>query len=309
MSANLCTRCGRPAPDGDLCHAEALNLAEELRTAAGHADDAGTVIGRQARYGTGTRGGRDQPLPVDLTAAADYAAARNTITTWIRHISENSGPTIPTHQHAAGPVCQHECGHVSCRALQRPTPPIPLADATRWLADQVGWLRTRPEAEQAFDELGYACQVLTRLVDRPEPPQLRLVGMCDCGRILYAPHSRDVVQCRASNCGASWNVTESQDILRAALDNRHVTAAEAAHLAGFLDTDRTGRQIRKLVNKWAERDQITAHEVLVKHHHRDTCEDDCAKLSDTIATYRFGDVADRIANTPRRTASAAEMGA
>ncbi|GIE84595.1 hypothetical protein Are01nite_10750 [Actinoplanes regularis] len=80
--------------------------------------------------------------------------------------------------------------------------------------------------------------------------------MCDCGRILYAPHGRDIVQCKASNCGASWNVDESQEILRAALDEKHVTAAEAAHLAGFLETDRTGCQIRKLVNKWNEREVL-----------------------------------------------------
>lgn len=308
MTTTTCVRCERPT-DGYVCHPDALSLAESLREAAGHAEDAPTVIGRQARYGGGSRGVRDRPLPLDLTAAEDYAAARNTVVTWARHIVENGGPALPAHQRAVGPVCHHQCGHVSCRALQRPLPPIPLADATRWLADQLGWLRTRPEAGQAFDELDYACQVLTRLVDRPEPPQLRLVGMCDCGRVIYAPHGRDIVQCRASNCGASWNVTESQDILRQALDNRHVTAAEAAHLAGFIDTDRTGSQIRKLINKWAQRDVLDAHDVLVKHRHTTECEGDCTTASDTIATYRFGDVADRIASTPRRATQAAEMGA
>jgi hypothetical protein len=278
VTQQACARCGRPTQDGYVCHEDAQSLAEDLREAAGHAEDAWTVISRQTRYGGGLRGNGDQPLPVDFTASAERAAVDHTISTWTRELTTQ--------------------------------PPAQLHDAMRWLAGHVNQLRAHPDAAQAFDELHHACQTLRRLVDRPGAAGLRLVGMCDCGRILYAPHGRDIVQCRATNCGASWNVDKSQAILRKALDNRHVTAAEAAHLAGFIDTDRTGQQIRKLVNKWAERDQIEVHEVLVKHQHRETCEPDCTTASDTIATYRFGDIADRLAATPRRTAAqAAEMGA
>ncbi|MBB4755312.1 hypothetical protein BJ964_009583 [Actinoplanes lobatus] len=297
---NTCVICERPTPDGEACHQCARDLAETLREAAGHAEDAWTVIARQTRYGAGSRGGREQPPIVDFTAADDYAAARNTLTTWILHVIEQDGPTIPTPQRAAGPVCALQCGHVSCRALQRPTPPIPLADATRWLADQTTWLRTRPEAEQAFDELGYACQILTRLVDRPEPPQLRLVGMCDCGKILYARHGVDVVECKGEHCGATWHVDRSQTILRAALDERLVTAGEAAHLAGYLDTDRSAKQIRALVDVWGKRGRINpADHVLVKHTHRG-CDDDCAEVRDIVPVYRFGDIAALMATAERR---------
>ena len=107
---------------------------------------------------------------------------------------------------------------------------------------------------------GVTLDQLERLVDSP-PTGRRLVGMCDCGQILYAAADRAVVQCkgRPRSCGATWDVERSQDILMDHLDGQLVTAAEAAHLGGFLDTDRTQEQIRKLVNKWAERGQLAAH--------------------------------------------------
>ena len=291
MSAR-CVRCGAPT-DATICRAEARTLADELLVAAGHAEDAWTVIARQTRYGAGSRGGRERPLPVDLAASADFDAVENTLTTWFRHVAETRPPLT-------GPACMG-CGHDSCEAIRDRQPPATLADATRWLARQIGWLRVRPEAEEAFDELHDACRILARLVDRPGAPGLRLVGMCDCGRILYAPHGRDTVTCKNSTCGASWNVERSQQILRKALDERLVTAGEAAHLGAFLDTDRTQKQIRALVDAWARRRRIEARgEVSEEHRHRPDCETECELLLDWIPTYRFGDIAARMAVTPRR---------
>lgn len=282
-----CVRCGKPTSDGPVCHRPcALSLTQELTEAAGNAEDAWTVIARQARYGAGARGGREQPLPVDLTASDRYAIAENVIGTWARHVVETRRTELPARRPTIGPLCElpHDCRHGSCDAIQRRRPPAQLTEAARWLATQTGWLRMRPEAGEAFDELHDACHVLQRLVDRPGTAGLRLVGMCDCGRILYAPHGRDVVQCKASNCGASWHVDRSQAILRAALDERLVTAAEAAHLAAWLNTDRTQQQIRKLINAWSSRGQIIAHGEI-----------------DSEPTFRFGDVAERLARTPRRS--------
>jgi hypothetical protein len=278
VSANRCTRCGRPTPDGDLCHAEALNLAEALREAAGHADDAWTVIARQTRYGGGLRGNGDQSLPVDFTASAERAAVDNTISTWTRELTTQ--------------------------------PPTQLHDAMQWLADHANQLRAIPNAAQAFDELHHACQTLRRLVDRPGAAGLRLVGMCDCGRILYAPHGRDIVQCRASNCGATWHVERSQAILRRALDNRLVAPGEAAHLGAYLDTERSVKQIRALVDSWGKRQRLEPHgQVLVKHQHGKGCENGCKQTTDTVTTYRFGDIVDLMATTLRRTSRATEKGA
>lgn len=275
MSNPTCVRCGRPTPDGYACHQCASELAGAIKEASGHAEDAWTVIARQARYGGGFRASHDRPLPVDLAAAEQLAVAENTIGTWARHVAEEAGAQ----------------------------PPTSLAGAARWLATQVGWLRGRPEAGEAFDELHDACRVLVRLVDRPGGEGLRLVGMCDCGRILYARHGRNEVECKP--CGLRWDVDESQAILRGALDERLVTAAEAAHLAAYLDTDRGSEQIRKLVNKWASRGELVAHgEVRIEP---DPADPDGSEQ--VIRSYRFGDIAERLARAPRRAVRVAEMGA
>ncbi|WP_412736987.1 hypothetical protein [Krasilnikovia sp. MM14-A1259] len=190
----------------------------------------------------------------------------------------------------AGPMCTGlagSCGHDSCASIRRRWPGPSLALEAAWLSRQVEWLRKHQAAAEAFEDLHRACEALARLVDRP--PDKDLVGMCDCGKVLYAPQGADVVRCPESNCRLKWNVAESRGILRKALDGRLVTAAEAARLGQYLDTDRTQEQIRKLINAWASRHMIAAH---------GQAEDDDGLIE---ATYRFGDISDRLARTPRRS--------
>lgn len=285
-----CVRCGRGLPDGGLvCHAEAQELSDALRAAAGYAEDASTLSVRAARYQAGGRGGSgDSPLP-DLTRADRYDRAANAITGWARIAVEETGRR-PRWRPAIGPLCPPtgiRCDHGSCEAIRRRTAPDPVALAAAWLAQQTGWLRTHPAAGEAFDELHAACDDLARLVD--VPPDRDLVGMCDCGKVLYAVRGRTTVQCPVPTCKLTWDVERSREILRQALDGKLVTAAEAARLGQYLDTDRTQEQIRKLVAKWAQRGHLLAHGELQAE-----------------PAYRFGDVADRLARTPRRAGRAAD---
>lgn len=286
MTAPLCVRCGRPTPDGYGCEACGRELAGVLLTASGHADDAEAVVARQARYGAGGRGGRGEPLPVDLTAATRLALVSNAVTTWARHVIDESGATMPRYRPVAGPGCPIGwCGHGSCAAIRRGRRPSVLGEAAGWLATKVDWIRKRPEAAEAFTDLHHACAQLARLVDRP--PDKDLVGMCDCGKVLYAPRGKVEVQCPETTCGLRWNVEQSRNILRRSLDGKLVTAAEAARLAQYLDTDRTQDQIRKLINAWSSRALIEAHGEI-----------------EGEPTFRFGAIAERLARTPRRTARA-----
>jgi hypothetical protein len=210
-------------------------------------------------------------MPVDLAASAKLRPIENTIGTWARHVAEEARQTIPP------PVWP---------SFNR------TAAAARWLSLHVDWLRGRPEADEAFGELHDACRELVRLIDRPADREL--VGMCDCGKVLYAPHGRTEVTCPVPTCELRWDVAESRAILRRALDGKLVTAAEAARLGQYLDTDRTQEQIRKLINAWSSRSLIVAHGEI-----------------DAEPAFRFGDVSERLARTPRRTAAreTAEMGA
>jgi hypothetical protein len=348
MSTPQCVRCGRPMADGAYaCTGCAQERADTLMTAAGHAEDAWTVIARQTRYGTGGRARADpepasvdtdrrrnavtafawaasieRPLagglrpgiiPPDLSASDRLADITNTVTTWARHVCEERGAELPARRPLLGPLCElgTECPHASCAGIRFRRPPSDLGEAAAWLATQLDWLRMQREAAEAFDELDDACGLLARLVDRPGDRDDRLVGMCDCGRILYAPHWRDVVQCKP--CGASWNVSESQAILLRHLDGKLVTVPEALDMAGWLDVDRTREQIRKLLTKWAAYGQIAAHGQVWRDPTAAELEEDPEVGQVAVPTYRFGEIRARLAETPRRerapAPTAAEMGA
>lgn len=90
MTAQLCAVCGSPVADAYVCTRDIAALAQALQAAAGHAEDAEAVLARQTRYGAGGRGGNDEPLPVDLTAADRLRAVENTMTTWARLLAEET---------------------------------------------------------------------------------------------------------------------------------------------------------------------------------------------------------------------------
>ncbi len=156
----------------------------------------------------------------------------------------------------------------------------PIADAARYLAANIHVLRGLPEAGEAFADLDRACRDLERLVDRPADREL--VGMCDCGKVLYAVRGRGVVRCPERTCELTWDVAESRDILRKHLGDRLVTLPEAARLAAYLDSDRTQDNIRKLLA--ARLSQLGQHGDI----HGEPA-------------YRFGDVVALLATVPRRT--------
>jgi hypothetical protein len=285
VTQNECAVCGRPSPDGYACVACAVDrprqLLAEITDMLGAALD---VAHRQARHGT-SGGGSGKPgsaLPLNLGATARLDGVRTALTTWWRHIAEER----------VGGTWVVFAGE-------------PIEQAAIWLSGQLEWMRHRPEVEEFLTDIKAAHRIIRGIA---EPNQHRvIVGLCDCGKTLYAIPERQTVTCK--DCELTWDVDDSRESLRGHLDDRLVTAAEAAHLAGFLDTDRSAVQIRKLVNKWSERGQLAKHgDVRVKHQHRDGCPAGCAAVMDVIDTYRFGDIAGRIADTPRR-AQAAEMGA
>lgn len=310
MSTPTCARCGSVLADGAvICRREAQELAETLLAAAGHAEDAEAVISRQTRYGAGGRGGKSEPLPVDLFASARYAAVSNTVGGWMRLLVEEGYAREPEPwRPLAGPLCPpvrpgdepregNRCAHGSCVAIRDQVTPVPLAAACGWLAGHVSALRKHPDAGAAFRELHDTCAQLERLVDRPATGD-RLVGMCDCGKILYAPHGRDLVKCKA--CGQRWNVTKSQEILLGHLDGKLVTVPEALDMAGWLDVDRTREQIRKLLTGWAGRGQVLAHGQVWRDPTDAELEADPEVWQVAVPTYRFGEIRARLAETPRR---------
>ena len=293
--AAKCVRCGRPT-DAYVCRPEAQALAAELATAAGHAEDAEAVLTGQVRYGGGSRGGNEDPMP-NLAASVRLGRINTAVRFWTEDLRD--GEPLPSWRRAAGPPCQDgaRCPHASCAALRVVNPPSALAQGFAWLSGQMEALRQHPAADEAYGDLKRACEELARLIDRP--PGKRLVGVCDCGRILYAADGWSVIRC-PKPCGAIWNVGDGQDILMRHLDDRLVTGSEAAKLAAYLDADRTQDNIRKLIDALARRSQFIAHGYVMRDPTDAELRDDPAAGPVAVPTYRFGDIREQLARTPRR---------
>lgn len=169
----------------------------------------------QSEWTTADGALRPTALPVRLDAATRADAAVNELTGWARHIAEQRG--IPPERAASG-----------------------AATAARYIAVHADWLRWRPEATEAWPAIEQAAKELTRLVD--SPPQMQLVGGCDCGQWLYAPASAAVTTCRG--CGRTWDVQSGRDAMRAEAEGLLFTAADCARMARMLGYPVTDAAVR-----------------------------------------------------------------
>lgn len=218
--------------------------------------------------------GTDEPVgallatasPVNLNAAQRADRAVNTITTWARHVIAERGLRATQSRWVAGPVCEpgSGCHHGSCVLIRGRVEVNGAVLAAELLLAQVRgklvhleWLRFRPEAAEAFDELRAAAATIRRVVDAP--PELAIVGVCDCGAYLYA-HS-GAVTCTCRDCGARWDVTASRLSLMEALRDRLVTAAEGATLAVLVYPGEQRAKVRDMIRTWArpDRQHLTEH--------------------------------------------------
>jgi hypothetical protein len=283
MNPTCACGCNRPVPDGYAAPACMDRARQQLAEIADLTVAARDVAQRQARRGVGggASGKPGSSLPIDLGATARLDAVQNCLTGWVRVIAEERGPAAEINAGASGGVSgwggMGETGRDDLRA------------SAQWLGGHCEWMRHRPEVDEFLRDVEACARVIRRVAD-PSRDRRVVVGLCDCGRMLYAPKDREIVTC--PDCERHWDVDASTENMRGHLDERLVTAAEAAHLAGFLDTDRSGKEIRKLVNKWAERGELSVD------------------LTGDEPRHWFGNIAARLAVTPRRAVQEpAEMGA
>lgn len=289
MTAILCVVCGAETPDGYACVTERDRARRQLLGDERDPDKPGiidlveparAIAYRLTRRGSGANKGKPgSAILLGLRTSEALRQVEEHLTKWAKRIARE----------------RHNTTWVAM-------PGEPAAQAAAWLAIHGEWCRHKPWIDDYLKDVHACHRILAGIAD-PSADTRVIVGRCDCGKALYAWPGQKTTKC--ADCDLEWDVDDSHETLREDVHERLVTAAEAAHLAGYLDTDRTGQQIRKLVNKWAERDQLEprdGREVLIKHRHRDTCRPDCTQSADLLAVYRFGDIADRLANTPRRAA-------
>lgn len=197
-----CVRCARPVADtGYCCHGCATGLSVALLKGGLLISELDTTIARLGVTSDSGQSSAETPMPFDWDAADAAWAIRNTLTTWARHIHEASG---------------------------RPLPPDRGVLLCAWLAEQVDWLRVRPEAEQAFDELHGAMRLLRNTIDTHA--ERWYAGICGaplqdgyCERDLYAGSGAGWVTCTA--CGASFDAQDRKTVLLNSVRD-HLTYAE-----------------------------------------------------------------------------------
>lgn len=242
---------------------------EQLELVARLAGEAATTIARLDRIAATAGGARESPpepdlgraesalyptpLPVDLMAAADHAAGVNTLVTWARHCAEERGLELP----AVRPGCPHWTCAKSRRAYfigpACEPPEHPLAVAATWLAGQLDWLRHRPEADEAYDEISYACRLLIAVVDRPADRWYAgPCGVAGCTERLYPVAGARTTRCA---CGADHDLGQRKTELLERVEEQWATATRAAHLLTALGV----RCTPSMVRNYADRGRLAPH--------------------------------------------------
>ncbi|HEY6107633.1 MAG TPA: hypothetical protein VIV56_01900 [Gemmatimonadales bacterium] len=257
-----CVRCSLPVADtGYACHACATRLSIALLRAALLVGELDTTIARLDHIGEGGESSAETPLPFDWDASDAAWAIHNTLTTWARHVSEQRGILITG------------------------TRTIAVA---AWLARHTAWLRVRPEAQEAFDELHSAARLLWRTVDTHV--ERWYAGKCglevpdewsqpaECEGDLYVFPGAEWVTC--PECGASFSAEDRKaELLDQVRD--HLTNAET--IARALST--WGWQVTSAqVRGYAFRGRLLPH----------------AKDERDRPLYRIGDVIDLLVQATRR---------
>jgi hypothetical protein len=271
-----CVRCHKPVADtGYACHACAFRLkialirsawllsAQHRKGGAGllYASDLETTVARLDVLGDGGPSSAETPLPFAWDASDAAWAIHNTLATWARHVSESRGHPLLA-------------GRTSGVAV--------------WLWRHVDWLRMRPEAEEAFDEL-HAC---TRLLQRTVDAHLEkwYAGRCgadtlddeglltECSKDLYAPSGAEWVTC--TDCGASFSAEDRKADLLDQVQDHLAIAEEIARALHAWGWPVTSAQIRG----YAFRNRLLPHS-------RDGRE---------RPLYRIGDVVDLLIYSARR---------
>jgi hypothetical protein len=257
-----------------VCAGCATALGKALHAAAELVPELETAVARLARFGEpGPRSrGRapaqpirpDQPdadqsgpdgLPISWSASIAAGTVANTVSTWCRVVVDQRYGDRPPH----GPICL-ECEHPSCERLHAwrrwMPPPTTLVETMRWLAGQLGWLRCRAFAAEAFDELGHVAGLVERAVDRPV--ERVDAGLClavldsgqKCQRRLSAPPG--VARVRCPGCGATHDAAKRRETLLGVARDQRGTATELAHWLTLLGMPTPA----DTVHKWVRRGRL-----------------------------------------------------
>lgn len=262
MIAECANGCGRPSPSSVICSHCTWLLERELGDvgALGQhlAAELDVALSRQVRIGGGSGGRRsaEKPLPYDATASEALAVLRSTLVAWVRILVDDES---------------------------QPWPADTLDGMAAWLLARSSEIASHEAAPEAFDEITSSVANARRAVDRPVSRVF--AGICGhegCQGRVYGRPSRQVARCE--ECGWSHDLEERRQAMLDELDDRLFTAGEIAMLSVYLGDGFDRQRTRNLLNKWAQRELLTARGVNLAGE----------------PTYRFGDAIVRLMTSTRR---------
>jgi len=168
-------------------------------------------------------------------------------------------------------------------------------DCATWLAYGISAIRLHPLGGQMFDEINASFAAAMWVIDRPA--QRQFLGDCAvdpdgaaCGGRIYGRAGKPEARC--DTCGGIYEADAVRAVLLNVLDDKLCSAAEIARLSTYLGLVSDRDQIRKRINQWSKRGQITKHV-------KDAKDDDEACDIDgegrrTVTRFKFGEVYPRL---------------
>lgn len=163
------------------------------------------------------------------------------------------------HAHLITTVNLCEAEHIRHQSPYTGLPANTPETLSRWLLWRVDGLMF---TKNFTDTLRYALAVEKKalaVIDRQ--PDRMFLGMCELARLklcdgaVYVKAGDTIGKCRT--CGMKYDAEDRRAALEAALDDQLCTAAEIAKLATYLGIQAPRDTVRKSVNRWHNRKQLT----------------------------------------------------
>jgi hypothetical protein len=250
-----CEVCGQPITGtAYVCADEAATLGRQLHAAADLVPELDTALTRQTRFtDPGPRPRNSAPAqPIRLGLVADPATDHVLGPASGLPFSESVSIATGSVDNVVSTWCRVVTGQ---RGIEHPSE---RGAAMRWLAGQLEWTRHQQFAAQAFDELGYACRLIVRAVDRPArrvDAGLCLAELDDggtCQQRLTAGPAAAYVHCPA--CRTTHSAVNRRQVILAGARQLRANAAEVAAWLTILGMPTPEATIRK----WGQRRRLLA---------------------------------------------------
>ncbi len=237
MTETICqvTGCSRPSDEWIVCASCAAAFKDTLTELDEWLlDDLDLVITQQTRYAASTKSkSAIAPLVFNLKASDTKASMVNEMDTAARLIAETNG-----------------------WARDYTTP----HGAARWLKFNLTAIRLHEAGAQIVDSITSWYAACVWVSDRPA--QRQYLGPCDasmngqhCPGRIYGRTGKPEAKCDV--CGETYVADQLRTRLLKELDDKLCTAAEIARLSTYLGLDIDREQVRKRINQWHKRGQIT----------------------------------------------------